>query len=183
MSGERRPSQRRPWLTSPRTPIRDPCAACRSHESQHSKVRRGRRAGCLESPLTPEWLVRATSECYRSTANSLNCRILRSGEDSGNHDSNSVEYRILEHTIRATDLAHSLGDVLSRVRDRRDSFVIKRNGKAVARVVPIDRVPDDATLGEALTVWCAGAAGDHAFADDLETVNASDRPPLNPWES
>ena len=183
MSGRKLPPQRRPWLRSPRTLIRATWAVCRLHESQHSKVRRGRRAGCLESPLTIELLMRAKSECYRSTANSLNCRILRSGEDSGNHDSNSVEYRILEHTIRATDLAHSLGDVLSRVRDRRDSFVIKRSGEAVARVVPIDRALDDATLGEALTVWCDGAAGDHAFADDLEAVSASDRPPSNPWES
>ena len=89
----------------------------------------------------------------------------------------------MEHTIRATDLARSLGDVLSKVRYRRDAFVIERNGKAVARIVPIDRSADDATLQEALTVWCDDAAGDHTFADDLEAVNASDRSPANPWES
>ena len=95
----------------------------------------------------------------------------------------SARYRIMEHTIRATDLARNLGDVLSKVRYRRDSFVIERNGKPVARVVPIEQAADDATLAEVLTVWCDGAAGDDAFATDLDLVNSSDRPPTNRWES
>ena len=89
----------------------------------------------------------------------------------------------MEHTIRATDLARNLGDVLSRVRYRRDSFVVWRNGKPVARVVPIEDETEDATLGEVLSIWCAGAAGDPAFADDLDGINSSDRPPTNRWES
>ena len=89
----------------------------------------------------------------------------------------------MEHTIRATDLARNLGDVLSRVRYRRDSFVVWRNGKPVARVVPIEDETEDATLGEALSIWCDGAAGDPAFADDLDGINSSDRPPTNRWES
>ncbi len=88
----------------------------------------------------------------------------------------------MEHTIRATDLARNLGDVLSKVRYRRDSFVIRRNGRPVARVVPIER-EDDTTLGEVLTAWCDGAAADPAFAEDLDAVNASDAPPVNQWES
>lgn len=95
----------------------------------------------------------------------------------------SVKYRIVEHTIRATDLARNLGDVLSRVRYRRDSFVIKRNGKPVARMVPIEQAADAATLAEVLTVWCDGAAGDETFATDLDLINSSDRPPTNRWES
>ena len=55
--------------------------------------------------------------------------------------------------------------------------------RAVARVVPIDLTAGDATLEEALTVWCDNAPGDHAFADDLDGVGASDRPPTNRWES
>ena len=89
----------------------------------------------------------------------------------------------MEHTIRATDLARNLGDVLSKVRYRRDSFVIKRNGKPVARMVPIEHGADAATLAEVLTVWCAGAAGDETFATDLDLINLSDRPPTNRWES
>ena len=89
----------------------------------------------------------------------------------------------MEHTIRATDLARNLGDVLSRVRYRRDSFVVRRNGKPVARVVPIEDETGDATLGEALSIWCNGAEGDPTFADDLDAINSSDRPPTNRWES
>ena len=86
----------------------------------------------------------------------------------------------MEHTIRATDLARNLGNVLSRVRD---SFVIERNGKPVARVVPIAGAADDVTVAEALTVWSSGAAADRTLAGDLAAVDASDRPPANRWES
>lgn len=89
----------------------------------------------------------------------------------------------MEYTIRATDLARNLGDILSKVRYRRDSFVVKRNGRPVARVVPIEDETEDATLGEALSIWCDGAASDPAFADDLDAIDSSDRPPTNRWES
>lgn len=82
----------------------------------------------------------------------------------------------MEHTIRATDLARNLGDVLSRVRYRRDSFVVRRYGRPVARVVPIEDETEGATVGEALSNWCGGAESDPAFADDLDVINASDRP-------
>lgn len=82
----------------------------------------------------------------------------------------------MEHTIQATELARNLGDVLSKVRYRRDSFVIKRNGIPVARVVPVEPHAGEATLGAALAAWCDSASGDREFADDLEAVNASDKP-------
>lgn len=85
--------------------------------------------------------------------------------------------------IRATDLARNLGDVLSKVRYRRDSFVIERNGKPVARVVPVAGAAGDVTVAEALTAWTDGSAGDPAFADDLAAVDASDRAPDDRWES
>ena len=83
----------------------------------------------------------------------------------------------MEHTIRATDLARHLGDVLSKVRYRHDSFVIERNGKPVARVVPVAGAVGDATVAETLTAWTDGSSGDPTFADDLAAVDASDRPP------
>ena len=88
----------------------------------------------------------------------------------------------MEHTIRATGLARNLGDVLSRVRYRHDSFVVKRNGKPVARVVPVAGAAG-ATVAEALTAWTGGTEVDRTFADDLAAVDASDRPPANRWES
>ena len=68
------------------------------------------------------------------------------------------------------------------MRYRRDSFVVWRNGEPVARVVPIEDETEDATLGEALSIWCDGAEGDPAFAEDLDLINASDRPPTRRQE-
>ena len=89
----------------------------------------------------------------------------------------------MEHTIRATDLARSLGDVLAKVRYRHDSFVIERNGTPVARVVPMEPSSTAATVAEALTAWVEGGGTDRTFADDLDKVGAADHPPANPWGS
>ena len=91
----------------------------------------------------------------------------------------------MEHTIRASDLARKLGDVLSRVRwsaiYRNDSFVVEWKGARVARLTPVSSPPATATVGEALDAWLSGADADPAFADDLATIGASDRPPDDPW--
>ena len=86
----------------------------------------------------------------------------------------------MEHTIAATELARSLGDILARVKYRHDSFIVERNGTPIARVVPIEPV-DEATLGEALAAW--SETSDPSFADDLARVGEADRPPGNPWAS
>lgn len=89
----------------------------------------------------------------------------------------------MEHTIRATDLARNLGDVLARVRYRNDSFVVERNGARVARLTPIASTAATATVGEALDAWLSDADADPAFADDLAAIGASDRPPDDRWAS
>lgn len=89
----------------------------------------------------------------------------------------------MEHTIRATDLARNLGDVLARVRYRNDSFVVERNGARVARLTPISSTAAAATVGEALDAWLSGADTDPGFAADLAAVRESDRPPDDPWAS
>lgn len=88
----------------------------------------------------------------------------------------------MEHRISATELARKLGDVLGRVRYRGDSFIVERNGDAVARVVPVG-AGAGATLREALTAWRGAGVPDPEFADILERVRAADRPPDNPWGS
>ncbi len=88
----------------------------------------------------------------------------------------------MEHTISATELARRLGDVLARVRYRQETFVVERNGRAVAHIVPVRADATDATLAEALTAWSRAAPTDGALADDLERVGAADRPPSNPWD-
>jgi antitoxin (DNA-binding transcriptional repressor) of toxin-antitoxin stability system len=88
----------------------------------------------------------------------------------------------MEHRISATELARKLGDVLGRVRYRGDSFIVERNGDAVARVMPLPG--DSATsLREALTAWRSAGGPEAGFADDLERVGAADRAPEDPWGS
>jgi prevent-host-death family protein len=88
----------------------------------------------------------------------------------------------METFVSATELARRLGDYLARVRYRRESFVVEKNGKAVARVVPAQAQPP-VTLSQALALWCAAAPRDPGFADDLEKVGNADTPPENPWAS
>lgn len=88
----------------------------------------------------------------------------------------------MEHRISATELARRLGDVLARVRYRGDTFLVERNGDAVARVTPAPE-GSPTTLREALEAWSSAGKPEAAFADDLERVGAADRPPQNPWDS
>lgn len=75
-------------------------------------------------------------------------------------------------------MARNLGDVLTRVRYRRDAFVIERNGTRIARVVPLPVPAAGATVGEAFAAWLEGVDEDPGFADDLAAINASDRIPF-----
>lgn len=79
-------------------------------------------------------------------------------------------------TISATDAARRLSDLLNRVLYRGESFVIVRNGTAVAQLGP---APESApvTLVEAVERLLERRTGDSSFADDLERIQA-DQPPL-----
>ena len=88
----------------------------------------------------------------------------------------------MERRISATELARRLGDVLGHVRYRGDSFIIERNGDAVARLAPLPE-KSMATVREALMAWRGAGRSDSAFAAALEAVGAADRPPDNPWGS
>ena len=88
----------------------------------------------------------------------------------------------MEHRISATELARTLGDVLARVRYRGDTFVVERNGNAVARVSPLPE-SSPMTLREFFAMWRAAGPPDPEFADALEEVNSLDWPPDDPWAS
>mgnify|MGYP001584890665 CR=1 FL=1 len=88
----------------------------------------------------------------------------------------------MEVDVSSTELVRGLGDVLARVRYRRDSFVVRKNGRVIARIVPAD-AQAGATVREALGAWVASGPPDRAFADDLARVNSADAPAGNPWES
>jgi antitoxin (DNA-binding transcriptional repressor) of toxin-antitoxin stability system len=84
--------------------------------------------------------------------------------------------------VTATDLARNLGDVLARVRYRGQTFLVRKNGKVIARIEPAGG-PDGATAREAFAAWAGAAAPDPGFADDLERAGRSDTPGTNPWDS
>lgn len=88
----------------------------------------------------------------------------------------------METLVSATELARRLGDFLARVRYRRESFLVEKNGRPIARVVPAE-APPPVTLSHALAIWCGTAERDSSFANDLETVDAADASAANPWDS
>jgi prevent-host-death family protein len=88
----------------------------------------------------------------------------------------------MKNTVTATELARNVGDILARIRYRHESFVIERNGRPIARIVPVDAAAGG-SVREAVQAWTAGAGDDPTFADDLDRVNAADRPAANPWAS
>ena len=89
---------------------------------------------------------------------------------------------IMEHRISSTDLARRLGDILGRIRYLGDSFVIERNGEAVAVLTPLPG-GSAATVHEGFRAWTEAGGPDASFADALERVGAADRVPQDPWAS
>jgi prevent-host-death family protein len=83
-------------------------------------------------------------------------------------------------TISATDAARHLGDYLARIKHKGESFIVTRNEQPLAELTPISKVRT-AKWGE-LRKALALLPHDPSFADDLEKVNAADRPLANPWD-
>jgi hypothetical protein len=88
----------------------------------------------------------------------------------------------MKTVISATTMARQLGDVLGRIRYRRESFVIERNGIAVARLEPAEPEPRG-SVRSALEAWRDAAEPDADFADALDRIGAADMTPGNPWDS
>lgn len=78
----------------------------------------------------------------------------------------------METKITATELARSLSDVLSRVRYRRERFLIERNGEPVATLAPA-APPSRATLQKLVDLMARASPVDDDFADDLERIQLS----------
>jgi antitoxin (DNA-binding transcriptional repressor) of toxin-antitoxin stability system len=88
----------------------------------------------------------------------------------------------VKKTISATALARQLGDVLGRLRYRGDSFIIERNGVAIAKLSPM-KGGRRVTVADALSRWRDAAPPDPDFATALERIGAADRAPGDPWVS
>ena len=88
----------------------------------------------------------------------------------------------MRKVISATTLARQLGEVLGRIRYRGESFIIERNGVAVARLIPA-RGNRPGTVVDALRRWREAAEPEPEFASALERIGAADREPGDPWAS
>ncbi len=88
----------------------------------------------------------------------------------------------MKNVVSATTLVRQLGDILGRIRYRGESFVVERNGVAIARLTPVNR-RRRVRLVEALRRWRDAGPADAGFAADLERIGAADREPGNPWAS
>jgi hypothetical protein len=88
----------------------------------------------------------------------------------------------MEHRISATELARRLGDVLGKIRYLGDSFVVEKNGDAIARIAPL-AASSTATLREAMGAWLQAGGPDPEYADALERIGSADRAPESAWGS
>ena len=74
--------------------------------------------------------------------------------------------------IMATELARSLSDILSRVRDRGERFIIERNGEPVATLMPPE--PKQRTTFRELGAKLRDVSWPlEGFADDLEEIQST----------
>jgi prevent-host-death family protein len=89
----------------------------------------------------------------------------------------------MSERIAATEAARSLPELLDRVRDKHESFVVVREGEEVARISPVEP-SEPMTLRHLVELLRTVPPPDRGFADDLEDVQAS-QPPLDeaPWPS
>lgn len=81
----------------------------------------------------------------------------------------------METKITATELAKSLSGILNRVRYRGERFVIQRNGEPVATLAPAGVGPT-LSLADLAALLETLPRPDEGFADDLEAIQATQRP-------
>ncbi len=81
----------------------------------------------------------------------------------------------VQQTITTRELVDHLFDVLDRVRDGRERFIIERHGEPVATLAPVGPRPS-VMLYEALDALGDVELPGEGFADDLEAVQAAQPP-------
>lgn len=87
-----------------------------------------------------------------------------------------------EIRISSTELPRTIGEVLGRLKYRRDSFIVEKSGKPVALLSPYPG-PRSRGLKEVLGAWVMAGERDEDFADLLEEVGRADPPLEDPWAS
>lgn len=85
----------------------------------------------------------------------------------------------MDTLISTTETVRHLGDVLARVKYKGEHFLLTKNARPVARLVPTNstRFATGAEINRAME----RLPSDPEFADDLERVNRADQIPANPW--
>jgi antitoxin (DNA-binding transcriptional repressor) of toxin-antitoxin stability system len=79
--------------------------------------------------------------------------------------------------VPATTLVRHFADFIAKVRYGGKTVIVMKNKARVAELRPW--VASECTLAGLAAIWNITAVDDR-FADDLERVNRSDRPPKNP---
>lgn len=81
--------------------------------------------------------------------------------------------------ISSTEAARNLGDCLARIKHTGDTYVLLKNRRPVAELVPVAG-SRGSTLRELWTAM-AEVRADNDFGSDLEKVNNADTVMENPW--
>lgn len=83
--------------------------------------------------------------------------------------------------ITPAELSDHLSDILERVKENGEDFVIEKDGEPLARLAP--NSPKTATWRSLADIF-EHCPPDPEFADDLERVHKSQPPlPPDPWET
>jgi antitoxin (DNA-binding transcriptional repressor) of toxin-antitoxin stability system len=84
--------------------------------------------------------------------------------------------------ITAEELGNSLLEILGRVRDGGEDFVIEKDGAPVAALGPPRTSAQPVTISDIASRVRAFQLNDPAFADDLEAIHsAQPETPVSPW--
>ena len=91
---------------------------------------------------------------------------------------------VKEQTLSVTEAARGFSDLVNRVRYRGESATLTKNGRAVARIVPVEPPPiTGAELGKR---WKPGSALSPKeasdFARDIKKGRRFFKPHASPWE-
>lgn len=90
------------------------------------------------------------------------------------------EHSVMESHLTATEAARSFSEILDRICDRGDSFVVERGGQPVCRIVPVSR---HCTVADLRRLLESGPRPDAEFLDEVDKL-AQAQPilPAGPWE-
>ena len=87
----------------------------------------------------------------------------------------------MESRISDTEAARSFSELLSRVRDGGEEFIVERGGQPICRIVPAR--PVRCTVADFVRFLREGPKPDPGFYDDVMDILRNQPPvPESPWE-